>query len=132
MPIGSRRKGRIVRAVAGGYARTATVTPITGLVLTATKRGTAAHAVRFRIVVAGASTPLSVSVSGNDITLNSATNGSSVATTTLAQAVTAINNDANASKLVTAALASGNPGTAVVTAVGYTALAGGTDWVVGG
>lgn len=89
------------------------------------------NSVRVRYVVAGANTPLSVSVSGNDITVNVATNGSSAATSTAAQVATAVNGNASASALVTAENAPGNDGTGVVTALAYTSLTGGTDYVIG-
>lgn len=45
---------------------------------------------RFGIAVAGASTALSITVAGSDVTLNSATSAGSAATTTNAQAVAAL------------------------------------------
>lgn len=94
-------------------------------------RGSAGNAVRVRYVVAGASTALSVSVSGNDITVNVATDGASAATSTAAQIATAVNNSATASKKVSVANATGNDGTGVVTALAFTALTGGVDRVTG-
>lgn len=88
--------------------------------------GTAGNSLRVRIVVAGANTPLSVSQSGNDLTINSATSGASAATSTAAQVRDAVNginpNDAK----MRAELAPGNDGTGIVTALGFTNLAGGT------
>ena len=43
------------------------------------------------IIVSGLNTPLSVSVASSDITINSATNGAGVATSTAAQIVAAMN-----------------------------------------
>jgi hypothetical protein len=85
---------------------------------------TPGNAVRVRIVVAGVSTALSVSVSGNDITINSATNASSVATSPAVDVIRAVNRDAAASLLVHAQRAPGNDGTGVVTALAFTNLAG--------
>lgn len=83
--------------------------------------------IRVRVVVAGASTALSVAVSTKDITINSATNGASAATTTAAQAIAAVKASAPASALVDVELASGNDGTGVIAAFAYTNLAGGAD-----
>jgi hypothetical protein len=88
--------------------------------------GTPGNSVRVRIVVSGASTPLSVTASGNDITINSATNGSSQAISTAQQVVDAINNSLTASPLVWARVAEGNDGTGVVAALAFTNLTGGT------
>lgn len=91
----------------------------------------AGNSVRVRYVVAGASTPLTVSVSGSDITVNVATNGASAATSTGSQVRDAVNGSAPAAALVTAANATGNDGTGVVTALAFTSLTGGTDYVLG-
>jgi hypothetical protein len=95
------------------------------VLVSALYHGTAGNSIRFRVVVAGASTPASVAVSGNDITFNSATNGSSAATSTGAQMVAAVNADANAAKLVFLQNAAGNDGTGVVAAFAFTNLTGG-------
>lgn len=89
------------------------------------------NSTRVRYVVAGANTALSVSVSGQDITVNVATDGSSAATSTAAQVKTAIEASAPAAALVTVANATGNDGTGVVTALAFTSLAGGQDYTVG-
>jgi len=95
--------------------------------LTYTAKDVGASSITVRYVVAGASTPLSVSVSGSDITVNVATNGSSAATSTAAQVKTAVDGNGPASALVSVANASGNDGTGVVTALGVTALTGGVS-----
>lgn len=87
-------------------------------------RGSASNSIRVRIVVAGVSTPLTVTVSGNDITINSATNGSSAATTTATQAAAAVNANQTARDLVLAT--AGGTGAGVVVAAGFTNLTGGT------
>lgn len=87
--------------------------------------GTDGNSIRFRVVVSGVSTAQSVAVSGNDITFNSATNGSSAATSTLDQMIAAVNADASAAKLVFLQRAAGNDGTGVVAALGFTNLTGG-------
>lgn len=73
-------------------------------------------------VVAGASTPLTVDVTGKAITVNVATNGGSAATSTAAQVLAAVNAKAEAAALVTASLAPSNSGAGVVTALATTAL----------
>jgi hypothetical protein len=96
------------------------------IVYTAQNYGTGGNAIRVRYVVSGNNTPLTVSVAGNDITVNLATNGSGVGTSTASQVVAAVNGSTAASALVTAALASGNSGAGVLTALAYTNLAYGT------
>jgi hypothetical protein len=71
-------------------------------------RGAGGNNWRVAHIVAGVSTPLSVVVSGRDVTVNVATNGSSAATSTSAQVAAAVN-------AVTA-----------LTDTGFTATAGGT------
>lgn len=89
-------------------------------------------AVNIVYAVAGNNTALSVGTTtasnGNTtITVNLATNGNGAATSTASDVLTAVNQDATASKYVTAALASGNDGTGTVAALGSTALSGGAD-----
>lgn len=84
------------------------------------------NSTRFRIVVSGASTAASVSVSGADITFNSATSAGSAATSTAAQMITMLKANAAASALVWPQRAPGNDGTGVVAALAYTNLAGAT------
>lgn len=88
--------------------------------------GTAGNSLRVAIVVAGVSTPLSVTKSGNDITINSATSGASAATSTARQVIDAVNGNKNASAVLSAENAPGNDGTGVVTALAFTNLATGT------
>jgi hypothetical protein len=71
-----------------------------------------------------ASQALSVSVSGRDITVNLATNGSSVVTSTAGQVVTAVNGSGAASALVTATNVGDGSGTIIPTS--RTWLFGGT------
>lgn len=70
-------------------------------------------------------TPVEIQVSGSDITVNVATNGAGAATSTASQIKTALEADANVAALVTVALAPGNDGSGVVTAMAKTNLAGG-------
>lgn len=70
---------------------------------------------------------LSVSVSGNDITVNLATNGTGTITSTAAQVKAAIEASSPASALVTVAHKPLNDGTGVVTALAQTALTGGNN-----
>jgi hypothetical protein len=97
------------------------------LTYTADARGTNGNNVRVTYVAAGVSTPLSVSVAGNDITVNLATDAGGAATSTAAQVRDAVNADAGASALVTAANATGNDGTGVVAAMPFASLADGND-----
>lgn len=89
--------------------------------------GTAGNAIRVRYVISGNSTPLTVSVSGNDITVNVATDSGGAATSTANQVKAAVQASTPASALVQVALAPGSDGTGVVQALSFTALAGGTD-----
>ena len=84
------------------------------LTYTADTWGPNGNNIRITYVVAGLSTPLSVSVAGNDIAVNIATDAGGAATSTAAQVRDAVNGDPGASALVTAANASGNDGTGVV------------------
>lgn len=92
--------------------------------LLARNPGTGGNSIRLRIVVAGASTPLSVEVAGSDITVNSATDGASAATSTAKQAIDALNAHSGAGALVWAQNAPSSDGTGVVAALAYTNLAG--------
>lgn len=94
------------------------------LTLLAKTPGTGGNAITFRIVVAGASTPLSVSVAGSAITVNSATSAGSAATSTAREVRRAVNFDRSANPLVHAQDAPQNDGTGVVAALGVTNLAG--------
>jgi hypothetical protein len=115
--------------LAGHWSQASLTTALAGtqndLTFTAVKFGESGNDIRVRYVVSGASTPLSVAVSGNDITVNVATNGSSAATSTAAQILAAVNASTDAARLVSAANATGNDGTGVVTALAYTNLTGG-------
>jgi Bacteriophage tail sheath protein len=114
-----------------GRGIAALTTALTGtnndLVFTSKFAGLAGNSTRVRYVVAGASTPLSISVSGSDITVNVATDAGSLPTSTASQVMAAVNGDTAARKLVTASLAAGNDGTGVVTALAYTNLTGGSE-----
>lgn len=84
--------------------------------------GAAGNSLRVTHVVAGASTPLTVTKSGNDITVNVATNGSSAAISTASQVVAAFN--AAMANTAFAQLNEGD-GSGVVTAFALTSLTGG-------
>lgn len=90
--------------------------------------GTGGNAITVALVVAGASTPLTVSATGNAITVNVATNGSSAAISTAQDVRNAINFSnllaTQPGSLVRAILAPGNDGTGVVTALAATNLTG--------
>ncbi len=64
--------------------------------------GTAGNSIQIAVVKSGNNTPLSVSVSGQTITVNLATDASGNATSSCSQVVTAVNNNAPASALITA------------------------------
>jgi hypothetical protein len=88
-------------------------------------RGASGNNWRVAHVVAGASTPLSVVVSGKDVTVNVATNGSSAATSTAAQVAAAVNaNTALRDSGFTAT--AGGTGAGVVVAGAIANLTGGT------
>lgn len=95
------------------------------LVFTANAQGSNGNNIRVRYVVSGVSTPLSIAVSGNDITVNVQTNGASAAISTATQILAALNADAAASALILTSLAAGNDGTGVAVAFAYTNLTGG-------
>jgi len=99
------------------------------LKFTAKPAGTVGNGYRVAFVVAGASTPLSIGLSGNDLTVNVQTNGSSVAISTAQQVMDAIKANAPASAKFEVALAPGNDGTGVVAAQALTNLSGGTQTV---
>lgn len=86
----------------------------TNLVFTADTAGTAGNNIRIRYVVAGNNTALSVSVSSSDITVNLATNGSGIPTSTAAQVLAAINASGPASALIDVAHAPGSNGTGII------------------
>lgn len=97
------------------------------LTYTAVIAGTAGNGIRIRYVNAGATQALAVSKSGDDITVNLATDGSSVITSTAAQVRDAVNQHPPTAGIVRAANAAANDGTGLVTALAFTALSGGTD-----
>lgn len=97
-------------------------------------RGANGNNVKIRYVNPGSNNAaLGVVVASDvEITVNLATNGSGVITTTAAQVSAAVAAHPQASKLVTTANASSNDGSGVVTALSLTPLAGGasgTNWV---
>lgn len=101
--------------------------------LTAKSAGVSANAIRIALVdPAAASAALSVTVSASDITVNLATDGTGIITSTAAQVRDAINASAEASTLVTASLPSTSDGTGVVAAQAMTNLTGGADGTVVG
>lgn len=90
---------------------------------TSNKGGVGGNSVRTAHVVSGTNTVFSIVVSGNDITVNAATDGAGLSTTTAAAAMAAVNAHATAKLLVTASL----PGTgaSVITASALANLTGG-------
>lgn len=122
---------RLPGAFGGGASvKAALTTALAGanndLTYTAQDAGDIGNSITIRYVdPAAASAALSVSVLNRAITVNLATNGSSVITSTAAQVAAAVNGSASASALVVAANAAANDGTGVVTALASTPLAGG-------
>lgn len=118
----------------GGTAATLT-TALAGLnndlIYTARTPGVSGNEITVTYVVAGVSTPLSVSVSGTAITVNVATDAGGNPTSTAAQVAAAIAANGDANFLVSAANAAGNDGTGVVTAMTAAALTGGTATIGG-
>jgi flagellar hook-associated protein 3 FlgL len=98
------------------------------LTFTARQGGTLGNGIMIAYVdPAAASQSLSVSVSGQIITVSLATDGVGNIISTAAQIREAINQDADAAALVSASLAAGDDGTGVVTAMNHATLAGGLD-----
>lgn len=115
----------------GIQASLTTQTGITNgdLTFTSNVASPAGNNIRVRYIVAGASTPLTVTVAGNDITVNVATNASSVGTSTATQIRDAVNASTAAAALLSAALAPNNDGTGVIVAAAafaFTNLSGGS------
>lgn len=104
----------------GGFASLV----VTDITYTAVNQGTGGNAITVVYVVAGNNTALSVAVAGSAITVNLATNGGGVGTSTAAQVQAAIAASAPATALVTAAVT----GTAATVQVAHAAanLAGAT------
>ena len=111
-------------------AKAALTTSLSGsnndLVFTAVTGGPGGNSINIVYAVAGANTPLSVSVDGFVITVHVATDGGSAATSTAAQVKAAIEANADAVALVSVALASANDGTGIVAALSATPLTGGS------
>lgn len=95
---------------------------------TAKGTGVNGNKVRLRLVNPGTvSAALSVSVSGQEITVNLATSAGSAITTTAAQLMTAITASAPATALLGTAATGASSGAGVLTAVPWTYLSGGVD-----
>lgn len=86
--------------------------------------GTSGNGISFTIAVAGADTPASVSVVGNAITFNAATDGDSAATSTVNEMIRVVGSNPTARGLVHLTRAPGSDGTGVVAAVEETNLTG--------
>ena len=95
------------------------------LLFTAKTGGPGGNSINIIYSVAGANTPLSVSVDGFVITVHVATNGGSAATSTASQVLSAIANKVDAGALVDVAYAPSNDGSGVVTALSSAPLTGG-------
>jgi hypothetical protein len=87
-----------------------------GVTYTAVTAGMAGNNISVQLKDPKANTQsLSVSVNGTSITVNLATDGSGVITSTAADVITALTNDANAALLITAAATGASTGATVVT-----------------
>lgn len=125
----SRVSGRVLSApeVKASYT-----TALTGsnndLTFTSKLVGVAGNTTTVRYVdPAGNDKLLSVSVTGSAITVNLATNGSGLITSTAALIKTAIQNKAESNALVTVTYPTGNDGSGVVTAMSVITLSGGIN-----
>ncbi|RKR02585.1 hypothetical protein C7446_2303 [Kushneria sinocarnis] len=93
---------------------------------TAVQTGTSGNNIRIRYVDPGqSSATLAVSVSGNDITVTLGTDADGIVSSTATDVVTAVNNSAEASELISAALPDGSDGAGLTRARGYRSLSGG-------
>ena len=101
------------------------------IVYTAKTKGEYGNDITVRYVVSGNNTPLTVSVTGTAITVNSATDGSAAATSTADQVKAAIEASGDAAALVTVADAAANDGSGTIVALAATALTGGARGVTG-
>jgi hypothetical protein len=114
-----------VAAIAAALTAVMTA-PNANIRYTAVAAGTGGNAITVAYVVpAGAGAALSIGVAGNAITVNSATAGAGVASSTAAQVIAAIIASGPASALVTAALSGNADGTGIINAMAATNLAGG-------
>lgn len=122
--------GRYFRGIGN---RATLTTALTGanndLYFMARSLGTAGNAITIRYVVAGNSTPLTVSVASSAITVNVATSAGGAATSTAADIRKALKANAAALALVWPSDAPGNDGSGVVIALAATNLAGATATV---
>lgn len=91
--------------------------------------GSGGNSISIEYRVAGLGTPLSVVVSGYNIVVNLATNGSGVAISTASQVLAALLASTAAALLVLPSLASGNDGTGVATVMPPTNLTGGVGGI---
>lgn len=99
--------------------------PTVSIILEAKTAGVDGNQIALEVLVAGLNTVASISESGSHITVNSATDGAGVATTTATEVKALIDGDSASSALVTVTL--GNvDGSTVVGAITETSLLGGT------
>jgi hypothetical protein len=83
--------------------------------------------ISYQIVVAGNNTPLSVSISGRDITINQSTGVAGAATGTAMQILSALQAEELIRDQIKVYLASGSNGSGIPTAVSHTHLSGGAS-----
>lgn len=100
----------------------------TGILFTADAGGTAGNNIRIRYVAPGeSSAALAVSVNGNDVTVTLATDADGELSSTAQEIVDAVNDEADASSVVTAAVVEGSDGSGVPRARSWRELSGGED-----
>ena len=133
----TRSRTRQLSGRVGGYRAAASLTTnLTGvnndLTYTAKNEGFAGNSITVQYVAGGpVNRALSVSVSGNAITVTPATDGAGVINSTATAVRNAVNANTAAAALVTAADAAGNKGAGVVGTMAATPLTGGS-WFISG
>ena len=122
--LAAAKASRTLKDRSGAKASKATGTPGTdGILWTAIQSGVAGNAITVAVVVAGNGTPLSVSVSGTDVTVNAATGSGGESASTAGEVAAAVNAHAEASFLLSASAEDSG----AVSAVAQTSLEGGLD-----
>ncbi len=114
-------------SVSGNANLTTNVGANANILYTAKTTGGGGNSDTVTYVAAGNNTPLSLAVSGSNITVNLATNATGGVTSTANQVLAALAANTSVTALVTPTIAPGNDGTAVVAALSQTPLANGTS-----
>jgi len=115
-----------------GFLNTGVVATNNAITWTAVEPELAGEAVSIELKdPSAASQALTIGVTDKAIVVNLATNAGSAITSTAAQVIAAVNTDAAASALLTAANTTGSSGAGVVAVVGHTHLDGASDLDIG-